>query len=146
MISYTETLKDHFLNPRHAGEIDNPDGIGYVGDPHCGDFLKVTIRVRDEHISDIAFKCQGCPAAIGTASAMTEMAIGKSLDEASEITDEMIENKVGGLPGIKKHCSNLGANALYEAIIDYIHKNIRGGEFVHQGMDIFTPNVKGEEI
>lgn len=142
MIPYSDILKEHFFNPRNAGEIEDPDGIGYVGDPRCGDFLKVTIRVEDEHIVDIAFKCQGCPAAIGTASAMTEMAIGKSLDEASEITDEMIEKKVGGLPGPKKHCSNLGANALYEAIIDYVHKNIRGGEFVHQAMDIFPSNTE----
>ncbi len=146
MIDYSDTLKDHFLNPRNAGEIENPDGMGFVGDPNCGDFLKVTIRVENNHIADIAFKCQGCPAAIGTASAMTEMAIGKNLDEASEITDEMIEEMVGGLPEPKRHCSNLGAHALYEAIIDYIHKNIRGEEFVHQAMDIFEPNAKGEEL
>ena len=119
-MQYSKTLLDHFLNPRNVGEIPDADGVAGIGDPSCGDFLKVWIKVRDFHIVDIRFKCKGCPAAIATASVMTELAKGRHVDEAAEITDEMIAEAVGGLPPEKAHCSNLGATALYEAIMSYV--------------------------
>ena len=141
MLEYSRKLIEHFTHPKNVGEIENPDGMGFVGDPSCGDFLKVTISVENDIINDIKFKCKGCPAAIGTASAMTEMAIGLDLDSASEITDEMIEEHVKGLPDVKKHCSNLGAKALYEAIMDYTHKSIKREEMATAAINIFR---KGE--
>lgn len=124
MQQYTETVRNHFLNPRNAGVLEDPDGVGSVGDPVCGDFLCVMIKVRDDRIEDIRFQCRGCPAAIATASAMTELAIGKTLDEAWGITDEAIESAVGGLPPEKRHCSNLGASALAEAVLNHLHRCI----------------------
>ncbi len=143
MFEYSETLRDHFLHPRNAGELESPDGTSFVGDPRCGDFLKVTIRVEDNRIAAIRFQCQGCPAAIGTASAMTELALGRTLDEANEITDDLIEEAVGGLPPTKRHCSNLGATALAEAILDYVHRSIRAEELLSPALDIFTSTDEG---
>lgn len=117
---YTQTLIDHFANPRNVGELADADGVGEVRDPTCGDFLRIWIKVEDEHIADIKFKCKGCPAAIATASVLTEMAKGKHVDEAAEITDEKIAEAIGGLPLDKMHCSNIGAEALWRAIEDYI--------------------------
>jgi len=119
-VRYTDVLIDHFLHPRNVGEIPDADGVGSVGDPNCGDILKVWIRVRDEHVVDVRFKCRGCPAAIATGSAMTELAKGRHLDDAAEIGPEMIADALGGLPDGKTHCSNLGAAALQNAILDYI--------------------------
>jgi len=124
MQHYTEAVRDHFLNPRNAGVVEDPDGVGAVGDPSCGDLLRVTIRVRNDRIDEIRFQCRGCPAAIATSSAMTELAIGKTVDEAWHITDEDIEAAVGGLPPEKRHCSNLGASALGEAVLNYLHRCI----------------------
>ncbi len=124
LLAYSDIVRDHFLNPRNVGALESPDGVGTVGDPVCGDFLKVTIRVEEDRIAEIRFSCRGCPAAIATASAMTELAAGKTLDEAWEITDEAIEAAVGGLPPEKRHCSNLGASALSEAVLDYLHRCI----------------------
>jgi nitrogen fixation NifU-like protein len=121
---YNDKLLDHALHPRNVGEMEDADGVAMVGDPLCGDLLKVWIRVDGDCIADIKFKCKGCPAAIAIASAMTEMALGKNLDEASAITDDDIEAILDGLPEQKRHCSNLGATALYEAIMDYTHKCI----------------------
>jgi len=125
MLDYSEKLIDHFENPRNVGELPDADGIGQVGDRGCGDSIKVWIKVRDEHIVDIKFKCRGCPAAIATASAMTELAKGIHVDEAAEITDEMISDAVGGLSEQKEHCSSLGATALYEAVMDYVFRSVR---------------------
>ena len=117
---YTEKLLDYFLYPRNVGEIKDADGVGQIGDATCGDMVKVWIKVKDDRIVDIKFRVFGCPAAIATSSAMTELALGKSLDEAAEITDEVVADAVGGLPPDKMHCSNLGAAALYEAIMNYV--------------------------
>ena len=117
---YTEKLLDYFLHPRNVGEIEDADGVGQIGDATCGDMVKVWIKVKDDRIVDIKFRVFGCPAAIATSSAMTELALGKSLDEAAEITDEVVADAVGGLPPDKMHCSNLGAAALYEAIMNYV--------------------------
>jgi len=120
---YTEKVKDHFFNPRNVGEIRNADGVGTVGNPQCGDVMTIYIKVKDEKIDDIKFKTFGCAAAIATSSILTEMTIGKKLDEALKITRDDVANELGGLPAIKLHCSNLAADALREAIKDYRKKN-----------------------
>ena len=119
-MQYSECLIEHFMHPRNIGEIPDADGIGQVGDPACGDMLKVWIKVEHEYLVDVKFKCRGCPAAIATASVMTEMAKGLYLDDAAEITDEVIAEAIGGLPDRKQHCSNLAAGALYRAIMNYV--------------------------
>ena len=125
MTVYPDRLKDHFRNPRNVGEIPDADGVGQAGDPDCGDMLKVWIKVRDEHIVDIKFKCFGCPAAIASASVMTEIAKGKQLDDAAEISDETIARAIGDLPDEKLHCSNLGASGLHKAIMNYVVRSVR---------------------
>ncbi len=116
---YTEKVLDHFMNPRNVGEIPDASGIGQYGDPVCGDFLRVYIKVKDNRLSDVKFLIQGCPAAMATSSIMTEIAIGKTLEEALKITDDDILEAIGALPEEKTHCSNLGAGALHLAIEDY---------------------------
>lgn len=116
---YSEIVKDHFSKPRNVGEIENPDGIGEVGNPICGDMMKVTIKVEDEAIKDIKFQTFGCGAAIAVSSMMTEMAKGKPLEEAKQITNKSVADALDGLPKNKLHCSNLGADALQLAIKDY---------------------------
>ena len=120
---YQDEVIRHFNNPQNAGKIENPDGIGTEGDPSCGDFLRIYIQVQNHRISDIKFEVHGCPAAIATSSVLTELAQGKTIDEAWEITDEDILDALGGLPAHKEHCSNLGANALQKAIISYIARS-----------------------
>ncbi len=117
---YSDAVIEHFLNPRNAGYIPNADGVGIMGDPSCGDYLRIYISVKDDVISDIKFEIFGCPAAIATSSILTELAKGKALDEALKITDLDVLKVLGGLlPDPKVHCSNLGAGALHEAIQDY---------------------------
>jgi len=123
---YSDKVIDHFLHPRNAGQIPDPDGVGTIGDPSCGDYLRIYIKVKDNCIADIKFEIFGCPAAIATSSALTELAKGKSLDEAFEITDLDIVEALGGLPDPKMHCSNLGAGALQQAILDYIVRTRKG--------------------
>lgn len=122
---YTEIARDHFLHPRNVGEIPDADGLGMVGDPECGDALEVWIKVEDERLVDVKFKLFGCPAALAACSIMTELAIGKSVDEAYELTDQQVADALGGLPEDKLHCSNLAASALHEAITNYVFKSIR---------------------
>ena len=117
-----EKVKKHFFHPKNVGEIKNADGIGKVGNPTCGDVMAIYIKVKDNRISDIKFKTFGCTAAIATSSILTEMAKGKTLDEALKITRDDVANELGGLPAIKLHCSNLAADALREAIKDYRSK------------------------
>ena len=107
---------DHFTNPRNAGLIENANGVGRYGDPDCGDFLVVSLRVENGIIEDIGFMCRGCSAAIATSSVTTELARGKSVGEASRITGGMIEEALGGLPEDKRHCSLLGERALKAAL------------------------------
>jgi nitrogen fixation NifU-like protein len=116
---YTEKVMDHFRNPRNVGEISDADGVGTVGNPICGDMMTISIKVEDDRIADIRFKTFGCGAAIATSSMTTELAKGKTLDEAMEITRKNIAEELGGLPPVKMHCSNLAADALHEAIKDY---------------------------
>ncbi|MFW6108497.1 MAG: iron-sulfur cluster assembly scaffold protein [bacterium] len=125
---YSERLLDHFLHPRHVGAMPDADGSARVGDPSCGDVLEVWIRVDDQQrLTDVTFKCRGCPTAIACASAMTELAIGADLDQAAEIADEQVEEALGGLPAAKRHCSNLAADALHEAIFDHVGRALRPG-------------------
>lgn len=116
---YSEKVMDHFRNPRNVGEIQDADGVGTVGNPVCGDVMAIYIKVKDNHIDDIKFKTFGCGAAIATSSMITELAKGKSLDEALKITRNDVADLLDGLPPIKMHCSNLAADALHEAVKDY---------------------------
>jgi nitrogen fixation NifU-like protein len=116
---YSEKVLDHFRNPRNVGEIEDADGVGSVGNPVCGDMMSIYIKVKDDKIDDIKFKTFGCGAAIATTSMTTELAKGKTLDDAMEITRQDVADELGGLPPVKMHCSNLAADALHEAIEDY---------------------------
>lgn len=116
---YNEKVMEHFMHPRNVGEIENPDGVGQVGNPVCGDIMKIFLRIKDGRIADIKFKTFGCGAAIATSSMVTEMVKGKTLDEASTISNKAVAEALGGLPPQKLHCSNLAADALHAAIDDY---------------------------
>ncbi len=122
---YSDKVLEHFRNPRNVGEIEDADGVGTVGNPVCGDLMSVYIKVENDKISDIKFKTFGCGAAIATTSMTTELAKGKTLDEAMEITRQDVADELGGLPPVKMHCSNLAADALHEAIKDYREKKGR---------------------
>ena len=119
---YSDKVLDHFRNPRNVGEIEDADGVGTVGNPVCGDMMSIYIKVKDNSIEDIKFKTFGCGAAIATTSMTTELAKGKTLDEAMKITREKVAEELDGLPPVKMHCSNLAADALHEAIKDYKKK------------------------
>ncbi|MFB0514771.1 MAG: Fe-S cluster assembly scaffold protein NifU [Candidatus Bathyarchaeia archaeon] len=119
---YTEKVMEHFRNPRNMGEIPEADGIGTVGNPVCGDLMTIYIKVKDNKIADIKFKTFGCGAAIATSSMITELAKGKTLEEALKITRGNVAESLGGLPPIKMHCSNLAADGLHAAIEDYLKK------------------------
>lgn len=119
MPEYSDKVMDHFTKPRNIGELDNPDGMGEVGNPVCGDMMKFTIKVKDDRIEDVKYLTFGCGAAIAVSSMVSEMARGKTLDEAMKITNKQVAEELGGLPGNKMHCSNLGADALHKAIEDY---------------------------
>ena len=119
---YSEKVLDHFKNPRNVGEIEDADGVGTVGNPVCGDMMSIYIKVKDDRIEDVKFKTFGCGAAIATTSMTTELAKGKTLDEAMEITRQDVADELGGLPPVKMHCSNLAADALHEAVKDYREK------------------------
>jgi len=119
---YSEKVMDHFTNPRSVGEIENPDGEGTVGNPTCGDMMTIYIKVKDDKIDDIKFKTFGCGAAIATSSMITELAKGKTVDEAYTITRDDVAEALDGLPKVKMHCSNLAADALQAAIDNYRSK------------------------
>jgi len=120
---YTDKVMDHFENPRNVGEIADADGVGQVGNPTCGDIMKIYLKVNDDNvIEDVRFKTFGCGAAIATSSMVTEMVKGKTLDEAMKISNKMVAEALGGLPPKKMHCSNLAADALQAAIEDYKSK------------------------
>jgi nitrogen fixation NifU-like protein len=120
---YSEKVMDHFTNPRNVGEIPDADGVGEVGNPVCGDVMKIFIKVADDHLKDIKFKTFGCGAAIATSSIVTEMAKGKTIEEALTITNKNVAEMLDGLPPQKMHCSNLAADALHAAIKDYREKH-----------------------
>ena len=116
---YTEKVMDHFSNPRNVGEIEDANGVGEVGNASCGDIMKIYLKVEDNVIKDVKFKTFGCGAAIATSSMVTEMAIGKTIDEALVLTNQAVAEALDGLPPAKMHCSNLAADALHEAIKNY---------------------------
>ena len=125
---YSDKVMEHFANPRNVGEIVDADGIGKVGNPQCGDVMWLYIKVKDNIITDIKFKTFGCGAAIATSSMITELARGKTIEEAKKISRSDVADELGGLPAVKMHCSNLAADALKEAIKDYEAKQAAKGK------------------
>ena len=123
MERYSEKVMEHFRNPRNVGEIKNPDGIGHVGNPVCGDIMEMYIKVENNIIVDAKFKTFGCGAAIATSSMVTELVKGKTIDEALKISNRAVVEALGGLPHIKMHCSVLAEEALKSAISDYLKKS-----------------------
>ena len=121
-MAYSEIVMDHFKNPRNVGEIPDADGLGEVGNPVCGDMMSVYIKVADNRLADVKFKTFGCGAAIAVSSMITEMAKGKTLEEAMKISNKDVAEALGGLPPNKLHCSNLGADALHSAIKNYLDR------------------------
>lgn len=119
---YSEKVMQHFKKPQNMGEIPDADGVGSVGNPTCGDLMTMYIKVKDNRIEDVKFKTYGCGAAIATSSMTTELAKGKTIDEAMKISRASVADSLGGLPPVKMHCSNLAADALHAAIEDYQKK------------------------
>jgi nitrogen fixation NifU-like protein len=116
---YSKTVMEHFKTPKNVGVLDDADGVGELGNPLCGDMMTIYLKIEEEHIKDIRFQTFGCGAAIAVSSMLTEIAKGKSLDEAKQITNKDVAEALEGLPKNKLHCSNLGADALQMAIKDY---------------------------
>ena len=116
---YSELVMEHFRNPRNMGSIEDADGVGEVGNPQCGDIMRITIKVKDDILEDVKFQTLGCGASVATSSMVTEMAKGKSLAEAITISNKAVAEALGGLPPAKMHCSNLAADGLRAAIDDY---------------------------
>ncbi|MDD5317683.1 MAG: Fe-S cluster assembly scaffold protein NifU [Candidatus ainarchaeum sp.] len=124
---YSDKVMEHFRNPKNMGVMDSPDGVGEVGNPVCGDVMAVYIKVKDGRISDIKFQTFGCVAAVATSSMITELAKGKTLEEAAKLDNKSVSTELGGLPPIKEHCSNLAAEALHAAVKDYLAKRAQTG-------------------
>ena len=122
MEKYSEKVMDHFMNPRNVGEIKDADGIGEVGNPRCGDIMKMYIKVKENKITDIKFLTFGCGAAVATSSMVTELVKGKTLEEALKITNKEVAKSLDGLPPLKMHCSNLAQEAIKAAVKDYRKK------------------------
>ena len=124
-MQYSSKVMEHFQNPRNVGEIKDADGVGNVGNPICGDIMRLYIKVKDGRIVDAKFKTFGCGAAIATSSMVTEIVKGKTVDEALKISNKVVTEALGGLPKVKMHCSVLAEEALKSAIDDYLKKNAR---------------------
>ncbi|MGM0439107.1 MAG: iron-sulfur cluster assembly scaffold protein [Patescibacteria group bacterium] len=120
--TYSDKAMDHFMNPRNLGKMENPDGVGDVGNPKCGDLMTIHIKVEDDKIKDMKFKTLGCAAAIATSDMVCEVAKGKSLDKALEITFQDLVDELGSLPPTKVHCADLAQRGLKAAIDDYREK------------------------
>ncbi|MFB0527373.1 MAG: Fe-S cluster assembly scaffold protein NifU [bacterium] len=119
---YSQKVMEHFMHPRNVGQIENPDGVGHVGNPICGDIMELYIKVKDNVIVDAKFKTFGCGAAIATSSMVTELVKGKTIEQALEISNKTVAEALDGLPPIKMHCSMLAEEALKLAIEDYRKK------------------------
>lgn len=142
---YSETVMDHFKNPRNVGVMEDADGVGEVGNPLCGDMMTIYLRIGDDRIEDIKFQTFGCGAAIAVSSMLTEMAKGKSLAEAMEISNKDVAAALEGLPKNKLHCSNLGADALHMAIKDYEDRKEGKVKVEPEEKEEHTPNHDHEE-
>lgn len=116
---YSEKVMDHFMNPKNVGEIADADGVGQVGNPKCGDIMKMYLKIENDVITDAKFKTFGCGAAVATSSMATELVKGKTIDEALKITNQAVAEALDGLPPVKMHCSNLAEEAIKAAINDY---------------------------
>jgi nitrogen fixation NifU-like protein len=119
---YSEKVMEHYENPRNVGEVEDPDGVGTVGNPACGDVMKLTVKIEDDIIVDVKFKTFGCGAAIATSSMVTELVKGKTIDEALKVSNKTVAESLDGLPKVKMHCSVLAEDALKAAIEDYNKK------------------------
>lgn len=122
---YSETVMEHFRNPRNVGTIENADGIGQVGNPVCGDIMKIYLKINDDKIADAKFETFGCGSAIASSSMATELIKGKSIDEAVEFSNKAVVEALGGLPPVKIHCSVLAEQAVKSALYDYSQKTGR---------------------
>ena len=147
-----QKILDHFLNPRNIGEIENADGYAKIGDPTCGDFIKLWICIENETIIDFKYKVFGCWGAISTTSVVSELAIGKSIKEATKITDDDVISVLGGIPEQKQHCSLLGVQGLRAAIADYLLKEnhrkyvVRLEQYRSEGYDIVAIRDKMAQL
>lgn len=121
-MAYSEKVMDHFANPRNVGEMENADGIGEVGNPKCGDIMKMYIKVDDDVITDVSFKTFGCGAAIATSSMATELVKGHTIEEALQLTNKAVMEALDGLPPVKVHCSVLAEQAIKAAVSDYYER------------------------
>ena len=135
---YSEKVMDHFTNPRNVGEIPDANAVGQVGNPQCGDIMKIYMKINDDTqvIEDVKFKTFGCGSAIASSSMATDMIIGKSVEEALELSNQKIVDELGGLPAVKLHCSVLAEHAIKAAIYDYAMKNGK----TYKGLEGFDPN------
>ena len=120
---YNDKVMDHFMNPHNVGEIENADGEGTYGSPVCGDMMKISIKVEDDKITDAKFKTFGCGAAVATSSMATELVMGKTIEEAMEVTNKAVMEALDGLPPVKIHCSLLAEEAIHAALWDYAEKH-----------------------
>lgn len=133
---YTDKVMDHFMNPRNVGEIENADGVGEVGNVKCGDIMRIYIKVNGDVIEDVKFKTFGCGSAIAASSVATELIMGRTIENALELTNREVVDALGGLPPVKVHCSVLAEQALKAAIYDYAQKN----GLTFKGLEGFDPN------
>jgi len=141
MALYNDVVMEHFLNPKNVGELENPDGSGTYGSPVCGDMMQIQIKVEDETIVDARFKTFGCGSAIASSSMATSMIIGKTIEEALEITNKQIIDALGGLPPVKVHCSVLADRAIKNAIYDYAQKNGK----IYAALEGYDPNADEDD-
>ena len=123
MALYTETVMDHFMHPRNVGEIENPDGVGQVGNAKCGDIMKMYLKIQNNIIEDVKFETFGCGSAIASSSMATELIRGKTIEDALAVTNKQVVDALGGLPAHKLHCSVLAEEAIKAAVKDYYDKN-----------------------
>ncbi len=137
---YSDKVMDHFTNPRNVGEITDADAVGQVGNPKCGDIMKMYFRIENDVILDVKFKTFGCGSAIATSSMATEMIMGKTIDEALALTNRAVADALDGLPPVKMHCSVLAEQAVKSAIYDYAKKNNR----TFEGLKDYNPDT-GED-
>jgi len=144
MPQYSEQVLDHFAHPRNVGELPDANGVGTVGNPVCGDIMKMYIKVENDIITDVRFQTFGCGAAIATSSISTELIKGKSIDEALQLTNKAVAEALGGLPPVKMHCSLLAEEAVRAAIEDY--RNRQGGSTEEGKASVVSCGWKSDEI